>query len=273
MRAPGEIVQKGTYNELVQEGKDFGAFVEALQESLHNVNRASHTSLEGTEVVEALQDSMAETRAPWGTASSGDQKVVAARLSSKLGRSLSKRRSGSKTSDVTGSGKQTTGKLIQEEVREVGRVDKRVIWSYLSKVRNGGVWSLVPIPQAVTTLCSLCGDLWLASGTSSEQPTNLRFMLIYVVFLACCSFSVFVRARLIAWIGVATAQAFFTGMLNSIIRAPMSFIDSTPVGRILSRVSFHLLQQIIDVRNVGSEVGFHFLLGLICRVTLLTIDR
>jgi ABC-type multidrug transport system fused ATPase/permease subunit len=38
-------------------------------------------------------------------------------------------------------------------------------------------------------------------------------------------------------LGLKSAQAFFSKMFNSILRSPMSFFDTTPSGRILSRVN------------------------------------
>ncbi|CAM6082693.1 unnamed protein product [Calypogeia fissa] len=254
MRAPGEIVQKGTYNELVREGKDFGAFVDALQESLHNVNRATHNSIDGEADME-LPDSVPETLV---SGSEKNQKSLAAsaQLSSSRGRAayLSKSSSGKKT-DAKEIAKQMKGQLIKEEIREVGRVNSKVFWSYFSKVAKGSLWALVLVPQLGTTTFVLMSDLWLSSGTSTGKPTSLRFMWIYCSFLVGCSTCVYIRTRLVSYVGVATAQAFFTGMLNSIIRAPMSFIDSTPVGRILSRCSTDQTALDVELSFVLGGVG------------------
>jgi ABC-type multidrug transport system fused ATPase/permease subunit len=241
MRAPGEIVQKGTYHELVKEGKDFGAFVEALELSLNNVTRATNTSLDGEGRTEALLDTVSATKTTLASsAGSGKQHVVVGNVQfgNPIGRagSLSKSTSG-RDPDAAILAKQEKAKLIKEEIRAVGKVDSRVIWKYLSTYGRGVLWALVLIPQSATTIFQNTSDLWLASGTSTGEATSFRFMLIYVLLLCCCSTAVFMRTKLVAFLGVASAQALFTGMLNSILRAPMSFIDSTPVGRILSRVS------------------------------------
>jgi len=41
---------------------------------------------------------------------------------------------------------------------------------------------------------------------------------------------------IVTFLGLQSAQAFFNKMFDSILRAPMSFFDTTPSGRILSRV-------------------------------------
>ncbi|KAK7822372.1 abc transporter c family member 5 [Quercus suber] len=51
------------------------------------------------------------------------------------------------------------------------------------------------------------------------------------------SIFIFGRAVLLATIAVETAQRLFCGMITSVFRAPISFFDSTPSSRILSRSS------------------------------------
>jgi ABC-type multidrug transport system fused ATPase/permease subunit len=46
---------------------------------------------------------------------------------------------------------------------------------------------------------------------------------------------------LVSLIGLLTSEKFFKNMLHCIMRAPMSFFDSTPTGRILNRVSADLV--------------------------------
>ncbi|KAK9015948.1 hypothetical protein V6N11_007035 [Hibiscus sabdariffa] len=52
-------------------------------------------------------------------------------------------------------------------------------------------------------------------------------------------------AVLVATFGLAAAQKLFLNMLRSVFRAPMSFFDSTPAGRILNRVSID--QSVVDL--------------------------
>uniref|UniRef100_A0A0A9GY35 ABC transmembrane type-1 domain-containing protein n=1 Tax=Arundo donax TaxID=35708 RepID=A0A0A9GY35_ARUDO len=45
-----------------------------------------------------------------------------------------------------------------------------------------------------------------------------------------------VSTLVVTFSGLQSAQAFFNKMFDSILRAPISFFDTTPSGRILSRV-------------------------------------
>ncbi|XP_019082507.1 PREDICTED: ABC transporter C family member 9-like [Camelina sativa] len=59
------------------------------------------------------------------------------------------------------------------------------------------------------------------------------------------SLCVLARTILVAIGGLLTAETFFSRMLCSIFRAPMSFFDSTPTGRILNRASTD--QSVLDL--------------------------
>ncbi|KAK8565243.1 hypothetical protein V6N12_058813 [Hibiscus sabdariffa] len=73
-------------------------------------------------------------------------------------------------------------------------------------------------------------------------------MVLLVVYMALAfgsSWFIFMRAVLVATFGLAAAQKLFINMLRSVFRAPMSFFDSTPAGRILNRVSID--QSVVDL--------------------------
>lgn len=68
---------------------------------------------------------------------------------------------------------------------------------------------------------------------------------VYMALAFGSSWFIFVRAVLVATFGLAAAQKLFLKMLRSVFRAPMSFFDSTPAGRILNRVSID--QSVVDL--------------------------
>jgi len=63
---------------------------------------------------------------------------------------------------------------------------------------------------------------------------------------------VFVRSLLVATLGLAAAQKLFIKMLRCVFRAPMSFFDTTPSGRILNRVSVD--QSVVDL-DIAFRLG------------------
>lgn len=86
----------------------------------------------------------------------------------------------------------------------------------------------------------MAGDYWLAYETSEEQARFFNpslFISIYAVIAVVSVVLVITRTFSVTILGLKSAQLFFSQILNSILHAPMSFFDTTPSGRILSRVS------------------------------------
>jgi ATP-binding cassette, subfamily C (CFTR/MRP), member 1 len=62
------------------------------------------------------------------------------------------------------------------------------------------------------------------------------FLTVYVLIVAATILFEMISTLVVTFSGLKSAQAFFNKMFDSILRAPMSFFDTTPSGRILSRV-------------------------------------
>jgi ABC-type multidrug transport system fused ATPase/permease subunit len=135
----------------------------------------------------------------------------------------------------------TTASSHSEEARATeerarGAVTRGVILDYIGK--------FTPFWWGVVTLLILCAlrqsatvstDLWLASGTQGRSV--LLFLGTYLILVATlCSLN-FVRALFVLSRGLATGIRSHTALLHGVLRAPLQFFESTPVGRILNRFS------------------------------------
>jgi ATP-binding cassette subfamily C (CFTR/MRP) protein 1 len=84
---------------------------------------------------------------------------------------------------------------------------------------------------------------WACPPTSATKP-RVGLDLLFSVYIALSiggALCVLGRSMLVSLVGLLTAEKFFKNMLHCILRAPMSFFDSTPTGRILNRVGVQLL--------------------------------
>jgi ABC-type bacteriocin/lantibiotic exporter with double-glycine peptidase domain len=79
---------------------------------------------------------------------------------------------------------------------------------------------------------------WANPLVEGDAPKvdSMTTLIVYMALAFGSSLFVFVRSILVATFGLAAAQKMFLKMLTSIFRAPMSFFNSTPAGRILNRV-------------------------------------
>jgi ABC-type multidrug transport system fused ATPase/permease subunit len=114
------------------------------------------------------------------------------------------------------------------------------------------------IIQIVWQALQIGGDTWVAYGASpdgDDSSQNARFVVVYAIIALCNGLTVLLRSTLLAYIGLSTAQSFYLRMLRSLFRAPMSFFDTTPTGRILSRVRHHVTFCLLSMLLMFSTRG------------------
>jgi hypothetical protein len=207
----GRVVQSGKYDELLKAGLDFGALVAAHESSMEIAETCDKTSDESA------------------------QSPKLARIASKeKERALEKQSSLDKPKSD-----KTAAKLIEDEERETGRVNLTVYKHYFTEAFGWWGIALMVAMSVAWMLSFLAGDYWLAIATADDSGIpSFTFITVYAVIAVVACIVVMVRALLFTYWGLKTSQSFFIGLLQSILHAPMSFFDTTPSGRILSRVSF-----------------------------------
>lgn len=139
------------------------------------------------------------------------------------------------------------GKLVQDEEIEKGSIGKELYWFYLTAVKGGALVPFILLAQSSFQVLQIASNYWMAwaspTTSDSEPKLTMNFILfVYVLLAVGSSLCVLVRTTLLALVGLWTSEKLFSNMLHSILRAPMSFFDSTPFGRILNRVISTLLQ-------------------------------
>ncbi|KAI3449833.1 hypothetical protein Pfo_006498 [Paulownia fortunei] len=238
----GRIIQAGKYDDLLQAGTDFSTLVSAHHEAIEAMdfcNLASEESdkndpLDRSVLMSKKCDSVGNNiscmakEVQEGVSSSG-QKAIKEKKKAKRSRKK---------------------QLVQEEERERGRVSMKVYLSYMTAAYKGLLIPLIILAQTLFQVLQIASSWWMAWAnpqTAGDKPRTSSMVLI-VVYMALAfgsSWFIFVRAVLVATFGLAAAQKLFLKMLRTVFRAPMSFFDSTPAGRILNRVSID--QSVVDL--------------------------
>ncbi|KAM1229150.1 hypothetical protein ACFX2J_008153 [Malus domestica] len=208
----GMIVQAGKYNDLLNSGLDFKGLVAAHDTSMELVEMST---------------------ADPSKSSPGPQ--ISRQLSSKRGEGNGENNS----LDQLKSDK-ATSKLIKEEEKETGKVSLHIYKVYCTEAY--GWWGVVLV-LSLTLMwqaSQMAADYWLSYETAAKRAASFKpsvFIIVYAL-IACVAFvAVLIRALVVMFVGLKTAQTFFKQILHSILHAPMSFFDTTPSGRILSRAS------------------------------------
>ncbi|XP_027166717.1 ABC transporter C family member 14-like [Coffea eugenioides] len=208
----GMIAESGNYNDLLESGKDFKSLVAAHESSM--------------ELVEAESSKRRKT--------SVDQPT-----SPQASFSPRQENDDMKSQEQTQSDRGTS-KLIKEEERETGKVSLHVYKLYCTE--SLGWWGVIAV-LLISVLWQgslMAGDYWLAYETSGKRAMSFNpsvFIGIYAIIAAGSFVLILMRIFLLTFMGLKTSQIFFKGILHGILHAPMSFFDTTPSGRILSRAS------------------------------------
>jgi ATP-binding cassette subfamily C (CFTR/MRP) protein 1 len=161
------------------------------------------------------------------------------------------------------------GALIGKEGREQGLVSLSLYWRM---ARLAGVfWGLSLVALVViATAAKVIGDWWLSEWTSAETartaeelavlanttaaPATLtvpmlskeEFLWAYVGIGIGEIVATTMAGFAMVWFALNVSRRLHDGMLRSLMRAPMSFFDQTPIGRISNRFSFDL--DLVDFR-------------------------
>ncbi|XP_059310593.1 ABC transporter C family member 4-like, partial [Lycium ferocissimum] len=207
----GKIVQSGKYEELLELGSDFGDLVAAHGNSMELVENSTGASGENLPQTphqltpKSPQKSQDEAN---GESSSIDQQPKG------------------------------SSKLIDDEERETGHINFDVYKQYCTEAFGWWGVAAVVIISIIWQGSTMLSDYWLAYETSTDHIFNPSlFIDVYSSIAGICCIFVVARSFLVTFLGLKTAQRFFDQILDSILHAPMSFFDTTPSGRILSRAS------------------------------------
>ncbi|KAK8613852.1 hypothetical protein V6N13_101608 [Hibiscus sabdariffa] len=133
------------------------------------------------------------------------------------------------------------GKLFdqsQEEETETGRVKWSVYSTFVTAAYKGALVPVILLCQVFFQGLQIGSNYWIAWATEENHKVSREQLIgIFVMLSGGSSIFILGRAVFLASIAIETAQRLFLGMITSVFRAPISFFDSTPSSRILSRSS------------------------------------
>ncbi|KAG8066019.1 hypothetical protein GUJ93_ZPchr0004g40126 [Zizania palustris] len=236
----GNIVQNGRFNELLQQNIGFEAIVGAHSQALESVINAESSS----------RMPLTENSKP---ADNDDEFETENEMDDQI-QGITKQESAHDVSqDIN-----EKGRLTQDEEREKGGIGKKVYWAYLRAVHGGALVPVTIAAQSFFQIFQVASNYWMAwaSPPTSATKTTVGLGLLFSVYITLSigsALCVFARSTLVSLIGLLTSEKFFKNMLHCIMRAPMSFFDSTPTGRILNRVSND--QSVLDL-EIANKLGW-----------------
>ncbi|KAL6205281.1 hypothetical protein ACLB2K_022543 [Fragaria x ananassa] len=229
----GRITQAGKFNEIINSGTDFKDLVGAHNQALSALDSVGVGPIEKPGISVEYNSSTSTNRAVQNV----DEKDVEDCKIDDLG--------------------VPNGQLVQEEEREKGKVGFSVYWKYITTAYGGAFVPFILLAQILFQLLQIGSNYWMAWATpvsADVKPivTSSMLIIVYVVLAVGSSLCVLFRGLLLVTAGYKTATILFHKMHLCIFRAPMSFFDATPSGRILNRASTD--QNAVDM-SISNQVA------------------
>ncbi|XP_054712440.1 multidrug resistance-associated protein 1-like [Uloborus diversus] len=225
LMSEGRILESGTYEQLLEQK---GEFFNLIEEYKKDQAEKEDDDKESVSLSRQNSDDVSELKA---------QMVLTG--SRQLSRSMSRQLSHTDDSKDT---PRKTRTLIEKEKVEVGSVKANVFWTY---IRNAS------LPLTLLTLLGFVAyqsfevgsNVWLGAWSSDEplpdgsQDVSLRNrrIIVYAVLGIAQGLSALLASFVLAVGSTRASIRFHRTMLWSVLRSPMSFFDTTPIGRILNR--------------------------------------
>lgn len=149
------------------------------------------------------------------------------------------------------------GKLMLQEGRGRGNVGLGVLWVWIKA--SGGMpvvavlLALLVLERAAYMLVELWVATWVPAmdaqtkpdrflGFELHTPTNSEvrhlYIPVYVCLLAATAIAVAARVMTFMMTGKASARLLHDNLVRRLLRAPMSFFDQTPAGRLMNHCMY-----------------------------------
>ncbi|KAJ2113630.1 hypothetical protein IW146_003711 [Coemansia sp. RSA 922] len=262
----GQVVECGSFSQVMDSrGETFDYISSHMVESSTNSDAQSLDDSDSTRIYEHQPD----------TAS-----VSSVELPNRpqTNSACSASNSSSRTSTTESPSCASLHKIIKKEEKTIGGIEWATIQFYLKACGSSNVRGLVA-SLTLALAFNAAGSLWLARWSnandkqrSENSHASTFYLAVYGIF-GIAGVLAMAMSLLFLWMRCTLSASHNTHrqMLYSIFRSPMSFFDSTPIGRILGLFSGDI-GQVDDNMPTMSDMGLKALMQAVVAFVLIVIS-
>eukprot|EP00897_Mesotaenium_endlicherianum_P008662 jgi/Mesen1/7824/ME000417S07136 len=130
--------------------------------------------------------------------------------------------------------------LVKSEEREVGRITRKVVQSYVTAMGGWHFLLVLLAFYAVIEVVKACANLWVsywagASTRRGSQHSVLFYIGVHALISVVQLLFTFCNQFWLMFTSIRAGRALHEGMLKAILRAPMAFFHANPQGRLINR--------------------------------------
>ncbi|KAJ9539613.1 hypothetical protein OSB04_026119 [Centaurea solstitialis] len=158
--------------------------------------------------------------------------------------------------------------LIKKEEMEEGDNGLRPYIQYLSQNKGYLYFSIAALSHLIFVACNISQNSWMAANVDNPEISTLKLIVIYLAIGVLAMVFLLSRSLFTVALGLQSSKSIFSQLLVSLFRAPMSFYDSTPLGRIsvdLSIIDLDIPFNLIFA--LGATTNFYANMGVLVFVT------
>lgn len=166
------------------------------------------------------------------------------------------------------------GRTIEDEERGTNSISFDVYKKYINLGSGIFKYSAAPVfvlLVIIATFCQLFTNTWLSYWVERRFPdmSDHYYVGIYVMFAFLTVIFTAIEFTMLAYMNSRSAEILNVKAVEKVLHAPMNFIDTNPLGRILNRFTK-------DTDSLDNEIGeqlrlFIFPLALIIGIIILCI--
>ncbi|XP_041645026.1 canalicular multispecific organic anion transporter 1 [Cheilinus undulatus] len=267
----GKVSEVGSYNSLRASKGAFSEFLDTYAKEQSNQNHSESDGSKDTADVELIPErDDAQPDSPLEDTVSATLKRENSIRRSQRGSSVRLRKNSSlKKTEVPAESKKGE-KLIEKETMETGQVKFSVYLQYM-RAMGWGYAIMVFVVYFIQNIAFIGQNLWLSDWTNDavvyENKTypdwkrDTRVGVFGALGIAQGLF-VFLGTLLLANASVNASRILHSRLLNNILRVPMLFFDTTPIGRVVNRFAK-------DIFTVDEAIPQSFRSWILCLLGVL----